>query len=122
MTTLIVPDDSWQTRALLATHDRWGKPSQMGLILRAVLHRQGGARPALGDRCLVTEHGEVICAAWDRNGDLLECHLGLMASLNDDFRRLADLLKFNDEDRIAMFVALKQWIGRDLRAKSETDE
>lgn len=121
MTTLVIPDDGWQTRCLLATHDRYGKPSQMGYILRAVLHRQGGARPALGDKCLVTENGEVICAAWDRNGQLLECHLGLLVSLNDDFRRLADLCHLNDEDRVALFVALKNWIGRDMRAKSEPE-
>lgn len=47
-----------------------------------------------------------------------EC-LGPIEEVNDNFRRLADALKLDDPDRIAMFDALRAWFAKDDRATSE---
>lgn len=39
-----------------------------------------------------------------------------------DFRNLADTLKFDDEDRDAMFACLKRWVTRDNRLKAAVED
>lgn len=41
--------------------------------------------------------------------------------LRDDFRRLADALKFSDMDREAMFAAVKRWVVADTRLDPTMD-
>lgn len=41
--------------------------------------------------------------------------------MRDDFRRLADSLKFSDGDRVAMFAALKKWVVADHRLDPNFD-
>lgn len=42
--------------------------------------------------------------------------------LESDFRKLADELRFSDDDRVAMFAALKNWIVADFRLDPNSGE
>lgn len=108
---------SWQYRTLLAAFPA----DPMGLIVRAVLGRNSRVGAALGLEAEIGKDGIVRTKLRGPLGNKLsDAHpLGSIQSLRDEFRRLADHCKLNDDERVALFEELKKWCGRDLRATSK---
>jgi len=107
-------DQPWQQRLVDATH---GASTQTGAIALAMLHVWPRTCPAYGDEGVITSSGMVLAAFKDREGDYAPLvPVGMIGDIVDDFRRVADHLKLNDADRVAMFVELQKWISVDMRA------
>ena len=75
--------------------------------------------PMLTGFATIAPDGKVLCDYIDR--DQVIWRQRPIYDSEDEligaFRRIADKLKFNDRDRIAMFAALKRWVSRDMRIK-----
>lgn len=126
--------DMWQGRALAAARGKLGMvllsvlahnyDDAMPRLLRAVF--PGYIEPALP--CLVSaakiaKNGVVMADMVDRWGQK-HSRVPLYASelsLRDDFRKLADHLKFSDADRQDMFRAVQRWVVADTRLDPAMD-
>jgi hypothetical protein len=115
--------DSWQWRCLEATCEIWsGRRSPRGMILRAAFQNNGvgpHSFPRLAYSAEISKEGivQVQCAKTE-GSEVRKINLCTAQVLVDSFRRLADELKLNDQDRIALFTCIRQWIGKDHRAIS----
>lgn len=113
--------EKWELKALKATHNQsTGEQTMLGCILRAVLGKQRGGLPAFGETAYITEDGKVISDMKGRDG-VLSRNVFICTSkdLEKEFRRLADHLKLDDDDRKDMFKRVVQWISKDHRVKTE---
>lgn len=71
----------------------------------------------------VMKNGAVVADVVRANG-LIEKKVVLYRSeiaLRDDFRRLADRLKLNDQDREQLFIAVQKWVVADYRLDPTMD-
>jgi len=48
--------------------------------------------------------------------------VGHVEHVREMFRTIADFLKLSDDDRIAMFTALRNWVATDDRAQADLDD
>lgn len=127
--------ETWQARALAHTHHQ-----HIGVVLLSVLaHNYDDAMPVLlrvvfpGFRSIdtpfvcsaarVAKTGAVVAdVVWD--GGLIVKNMVLFKSLNalkNAFRRLADKMRLDDADRIAMFAAVRKWVVADTRLDPTMD-
>jgi hypothetical protein len=119
-------ENSWKWRCL-----QWAKRgghNSVYLILRA-MHRgpreQTGQKdilwPRLGNACHIRADG-VVTAMYQGapTEPSRETNVGTVTQIRDALRRMADQLKLNDMDRVALFAAFSGWIEKDARATSET--
>lgn len=109
---------TWQYRAVEATR---GNQTRLGCILLAVLDKSR-ERPKYGPMAYCTADGLVMSSFVDRHG-VSHFHT-VVSSMKDyiaNFRGLADALKLNDKDRLAMFAKVKQWISVDARLHKGVD-
>jgi hypothetical protein len=106
--------ESWQGKAILATH---GNRGMTGTVLLACLGQTPPHPPALGLGAVITSDGFVMCDFVGKDGVM---HTGAFLDHIDlvikAFRLLADHLKLGDEDREKMFLYLRGWIKKDWRA------
>jgi len=107
--------DSWQFRAVAATR---GSQSRLGAILLAVLGKQRQTLPRFASSAVITSDGFVMAGFCDKAG---RYHHGALvcdvSELVANFRGLADHLKLNDADRVAMFAEVQKWCATDYRAR-----
>jgi hypothetical protein len=110
---------SWQFRAEQYTR---GNATVAGAILLGVLKRKPHKPPAIGSKAAINTDGMVYASYMAPDGTLHRyypiCHAD---QLRDTFRDLADKLKLDDKDRLAMFDEVKKWIVKDFRAKPDED-
>ena len=73
--------------------------------------------PFLSTAAKVDKTGAVVADMVTRDGRIVKDKVLYPSetALRDDFRRLADRLKLNDEDRAEMFVCVKNWVVADRR-------
>lgn len=107
---------SWQFRCIEATR---GNQTRLGTMLLAILGRNAKHPPKFGPGCVISLDGYVFANFVDRQGIVhaaqCVCSVGQM---NDGFRLLADSLKLDDADRIALFDEVRKWVYKDERATS----
>jgi hypothetical protein len=118
-------ENSWKWRCL-----QWAKRgghNSVYLILRA-MHRgpreQTGQKdiiwPRFGNACRIRADG-IVTAKWQGSPtqQAYEVSVGTVEQIRDALRRMADQLKLDDQDRVALFNAFSAWIEKDVRATSE---
>lgn len=112
--------EGWRSRALRATRD----DDLMRCFLLAVLGWQTGLKPPrFGRVARISANGLLYSNMQDINYRIYPNHcLGMVETVIENFRRLADHLKLNDADRKEMFLELKKWIARDDRANQTNEE
>lgn len=107
---------SWQYKAILATR---GNQTLLGAILLQLLGKQAKHPPQILSTATVDEQGLAWCKLRkELGGEIAEgiiC-VGLITDVRDEFRRLADYLKLDDDERIELFNELRMWVEIDLRA------
>jgi len=109
----------WQDRALERLR---GNATIPGAILLAVLGR-ATTPPRLGRQAKINHLGIVITSITTKshgwNANIPICHKDDMIGA---FRKLCDVLKFTDADRIELFKELRMWIERDDSAPYDIEE
>jgi hypothetical protein len=121
--------EMWQARALresagvlrkvliTALAKEW--PGELEMLMRVVFPGFVDIdRPMIVSYGTISPAGRVCCEVIDRAG--LIGVIAIYESENDFLvatRNLADRLKLDDADRIAMFAVLQKWITKDLRAR-----
>lgn len=110
--------DRWQHRAVRETG---GNTTLMGCYVLAVLGWQHGRKPPrFGKTARIDKDGVVWSNMQTKEHNIYPDHcLGPLRDIVDSFRGLADHLKLNDDERVAMFDELKKWFVKDERAVSE---
>lgn len=120
--SIIIPyREHWQHRAVRETG---GNKTLMGCYVLAILGWQHGRKPPrLGSKAVIDENGVAFSHMQDINGTMHRMHcLGSVQDITDSFRGLADHLKLDDADRVAMFEELKKWFAHDARANQSNEE
>lgn len=126
--------DTWQGRALATAQGTTGAvllsvlahnyDEHMPVLLRAVFPGFVSiAAPFLTTAARVMKNGAIVadvCRATGKIDKKAVLYRNEIA-LRDDFRRLADRLKFSDEDRVEMFAAVKKWVVADYRLDPSMD-
>jgi hypothetical protein len=132
--------DTWQGRALAATR---GQGTVGAVLLSVLAHNFDEHMPVLlravfpgfdhlVPRGILTtagrimKNGAVVADVFRAvgKGGFIEKKVVLYRNeiaLRDDFRRLADRLKFSDEDREQLFIAVKNWVVADYRLDPRMD-
>ncbi|HLZ23660.1 MAG TPA: hypothetical protein VKQ30_16235 [Ktedonobacterales bacterium] len=118
-TIFTTPSDeqaSWQYKAIVATR---GNQTLLGAIFLQIIGKNAKHPPQIVGTASVDEDG--LCWSVLRKQHGLEIAegivcLGSIADIRDEFRRLADHLKLNDDERKELFVELRKWVAVDLRA------
>lgn len=104
---------SWQYRAVAACR---GNSTRLGAILLATLERAANNPPWIGPFATIHVDGRVTADFVTRYGAKFPDHyICKVGELQDWFRKLADEIKATDEERHAMFSALRAWIHHDKR-------
>jgi hypothetical protein len=105
--------EGWQAQVVGATA---GNQTKLGAIFLSVINKPRERR-AFGHTAIIDMSGNVFSSFTDKNGVhhpvVLVC---TVEELQDNFSGLADFLRLPDEDRIALFSAVRQWISYDARA------
>jgi hypothetical protein len=119
---------SWQARALSETGGHLS-----AVVLSVLSHNFDGAMPALlslvfpGFKSItapfyctagkVDKSGRVVADVVTKTGQIVKDAkvFDSEMQLRDAFRRLADRLKLNDDDRIEMFKCVQRWVVADRR-------
>jgi hypothetical protein len=108
-----IESDNWRYRAI--RHCR-GNQTPVGTLLLAVINRNAKNPPWFGATAEITRDGKVISSFTDRHRKLyFPYFIGTVADFTATFSKLADELKFTDEERIELFRLVRQWCARDLR-------
>lgn len=112
--------DSWQWR-LLQLEDSNSRKCRA--IIRSSLHNNGVGQHTFPryayDAAIITAEGDVLTRGCMRQGeDFHNIYLGPVKDLVDDFRRLCDVMKLTDKDRMEVFLVFRQWFRKDYRATS----
>jgi len=109
---------TWQYRAVAATR---GNQTMLGCILLAVIGRNAKNPPWFEPGAEIDADGFLLAnfVGKDRVDHHQLIPVATVKDLVDEFRRLADAIKLDDADRIAMFAALRAWIVKDHRALKE---
>lgn len=110
----------WKTRAV-----RECKEDELMLpFVLAVLGLQHGIRPPrFGNKARIDLQGNLHSDMQDVNYNVhRDMMLGPVEVVRDNFRRLADHLKLDDHERIAMMDEFKKWIAHDERANRTPQE
>ncbi len=120
--------ETWQVRALMAAE---GRMRMCVLSVLAHSFDEGDAVPAslmaagqwplkapfLCTAARILKSGQVVADVVTRDGKVLKWVM-LFANeraMEAEFRRLADHLKLNDDDRCGLFLAVKNWVVCDYR-------
>jgi hypothetical protein len=120
--------DSWQCRCLAESRDRLWRVvlavlahnfADALLVLLKVTYPNfaGLKRPLILGGATIERSGKITCdvikdgAAFPEREVIYDSQDELVA----DFRRLADRLKLNDDDRLGMITAVQRWVVADLR-------
>lgn len=105
------------TRAVVQAIIAHEWPAMLPLLLRIIdPNFKDIERPFIYSYATINKSGMVCAEMIGRDGR--KKIVGLYTSdilMRDDFRRIADRLKFSDAERIAMFAVLKKWVVADLR-------
>jgi len=129
--------ETWQGRVLRETHDK-GKlgavvlsvlahnfDDEMLVLLKAVFPGFTAiTAPFICSAAKIDKRGWIVADVVLRNNAHVRKNFILFYSLLDlqnTFRRLADRLKFNDDDRRQLFVAVKNWVVADRRLDPTMD-
>jgi hypothetical protein len=125
--------ETWQAKVLAAASGRMGAVvvtmlahtyyEVMDVLLRIVFPGIVVKPPCFTGTASITHDGRVICNMLDRDGDLI---IGVTIFASEDkfvlaFRRLADRLKLDDDDRKALFEAVQNWVTADHRIKPSVE-
>lgn len=106
---------SWQWRAI--EHTR-GNSTDFGAVMLAVLECTPHNPPAYGFPAFIDMDGHVMAWYLDRQERRLQVDLGPVHLLRDQFRRVADQLKFSDAERLELFAKIHMFLPTDKRATS----
>lgn len=117
-------NQGWQRRAIVALH---GNRSLPGTILIAALQKSARADgsprcPSFGRTAEITPLGNIISKYVNPHG--IYQGVQIVCTIKeyiDTFRKLADRLKFTDEERTELFKELRQWIAKDYRKQKGDD-
>ncbi len=129
--------ETWQGRALRETHDK----GQFGAIVLSVLAHNFDdmlfrllqavfpgfvtiTAPFICSAAKINKRGQVVADVVLRNSADVRKDYVLYSSsryLEAAFRRLADRLKFDDDDRRQLFAAAKNWVVADRRLDPAMD-
>jgi|SRR5665213_455992 len=101
----------WQYRCLRASIG-----TTTGAIVMALLAQKPKRGFAFGKTCEISATGQVWSMTRVKDGVWKNVQIGTVEAVRDNLRRLADHCKLNDDDRAALFDALRKWVKRDLRA------
>lgn len=123
---------SWQARALAGTQDKL-----QAVVMSVLAHNYDEAMPVLmqvafpGFRVGATpishaiycsaaridKSGRVVADMVSRTGRKIKNSIVFMSELDmqNAFRRLADMMKLDDHERIEMFHAVQRWVVADRR-------
>lgn len=111
-------EHTWRYRVLLASFPA----DPMGVIVRAVLGRNLATGAAMSLSAKIDIRGQIICRLRQPNGIVQRYfRVGHVNAIRDEFRRLADHCKLDDDEREALFEELKKWAGKDERAMAGLD-
>lgn len=129
--------ETWQARALAHTY---GTPlgavmlsvlahnfdEHMPTLLRVVIPGYPNVPapvPMIASAARIAKNGAVVAKVVDRDGTEYANHkiYDSEIKMRDVFRRLADVLKFNDSDREQMFIAAQNWVVADRRLDPTMD-
>lgn len=104
---------TWQYKAVLAAR---GNQTLLGCIILQIIGKQPKHPPMITGLAMIDEDG-VTWAPWlSTRGKAGLAPLGMITDIRDEFRRLADYLKLDDQERIDMFDELRKWVDFDARA------
>lgn len=108
---------SWQGRVIVRTR---GQQTMLGAVFLAALGKRVGEPRSFGHAAAIVDGpdgGWVLSRFIDRTGsDKGAIRVCSVDDLVGSFSRLADDLKLNDADRIALFKTVRDWIATDERA------
>lgn len=109
---------SWKDKALEATG---GNKTQFGAILECAFdpdHSRPMSFPRFTGKAIVTSDGFVQCSFYDRNGTFRQsAFIGSLRDLHSNAVRLAEFLEFSEDDRDALFKALRAWVDTDYSGR-----
>ncbi len=117
----------WRQMAVNATHNpNTGEPTRLGAIVRAVTRTElRMPAPKLIGQATITSDGFVMCCFQSRDGRMHGgAFIGTFEDVVKNWRGLADHLQkqgMKDDQREAMFKALRDWIDRDYRPQQMKD-
>jgi hypothetical protein len=120
--------ESWQCRCLAESRDRLWRVvlavlahnfADALLVLLKVTYPNfaGLKRPLILGGATIERSGKITCDVIKDGAAVpeLEVIYDSQDELVADFRRLADRLKLNDDDRLGMITAVQRWVVADLR-------
>lgn len=109
---------TWQYRAVQATR---GNQTMLGTILLAAIGRNAKNPPWFEPGAEIDADGILMANFVGR--DRIDNHqlvpVAKLDAVLTEFNHLADAIKATDDERIAMFEALRKWIAKDHRALKE---
>lgn len=104
----------WTSRAVVALK---GNQTKYGCILLAILGKAASNPPRVVSNAIIDENGFVIAAFQDRGWpDAEPVVLDHITDFVDKFRKLTDILKLDDAERIVLFDEVRKWVNEDARA------
>lgn len=116
---LLTAISGWKGKAIVATR---GNQSRLGCMVICMLGYLPKNPPRMRGLIVITVDGRTLVDCELNNGaGYLATDIGHIDEVRDNFRRLADHLKLEDKDRIAMFDELRKWIKVDMRASSDQE-
>lgn len=125
---------SWQCRALLTAKGHTG-----AVLLSALAHTYDDAMlpllmvafpgfksitaPFISSAGKIDRTGAIVVDVVEKNGTISKdvAIYKTEIELRDDFRRLADRMRLNDQDRIEMFKVVQRWVVADRRLDPSFD-
>lgn len=113
-----------QTRAVLLSVLAHSYDEQMLPLLQTVYPGFTSiTAPFLCSAARVAKSGAIVADMIGRDGRKHKRHVLYRNELDlrDDFRRLADGIKLNDQDREQLFIAVQKWVVADLRLDPTMD-
>lgn len=111
---------SWQYRVIAASR---GNSTLLGTLVLAVLGRNATSAPAAGENAIITDNGWIVTKFLTRDGKLHEAApVGRVSDIVDVLRKLSDVARLNDAERVEFFAQVRAWIARDYRATSDPEE
>lgn len=133
--------ESWQGRVLARALRDDGSPIDPigGVVLSVLAHNFDEAMPVLlrvmfpGFTSVqlpflcsagkIAKTGQVCADMVTRDGQIMKMQAFFrnMRAMEREFRKLADRLKFTDQERVALFAAVRRWVVCDFRVDPNMD-
>lgn len=103
----------WQIRLIKSLR---GNQTKYGCVLISVLGKAASHAPRYVSNAIIDADGNVVAAFQGR--DMLGAEFVVIDKIDDfiaNWRRIADVEKLSDDERIDLFRELRLWINEDAR-------